>query len=110
MWATELFKAKKIHDGKYVIVANRLAADLARADGISLKPVSAQAAALRKIENDRYAEKNKDLKRCTEKLNFRKHSSRIANVTITGQRASKKKPEKVTMSILRRTFIVSPII
>ena len=104
MWATELFKAKKIHDGKYVIVANRLAADLARADGISLKPVSAQAAALRKIENDRYAEKNKDLKRCTEKLNFRKHSSHITNVTIISRRPTNKKPEKVSITIYRQNL------
>ena len=63
-----LWQQQLAQDRKDQNEAMRLAAEEASAEN----PLSSQASALMQIEKDKLAEKNKDQKWCTEKINLRK--------------------------------------
>jgi len=46
-------------------------------------------------------QKNKDLTWCSKKINFRKYKAKIVNATISGERATKRRPAKAFIKIDR---------
>jgi len=75
----------------------RLAAEEASTEN----PLSSQASALMQFEKDKLAEKNKDQKWCTEKINPRKLRWPITSVSLKVERATKKKIAKILITVER---------
>ena len=67
------------------------------AEAKTKNPLLSQVSVLDKIEK----EKAEDLKFCKDKLNFRKHNSKILLCSITGQRATKHQPAKAFLKVTR---------
>ena len=80
-------------------------------ENTSENPLSSQASTVEQFEKDKLTEKNKDLQWCSQKINFKKHRWSSTSVSVKGERVTKKKPAKVTITIERSNLhIVSHLV
>ena len=82
---------RKIQDKKDLKAAYRLAAQEANFK----YPLSSQTDALKNIQYG----KNEDMTWCSQKLEFWKYKARIIDVSISGERATKRRPAKAFIKI-----------